>query len=197
MNSSSGGEKDSQGGDSVLAGKLTGLGYAGLFQGPDEAALDAIWDEAGAPEALASLAGSPEAPAPARFLAAEILFTRRETYPSEEQKRPLASVYAAALARNFTGAANPWGLPGLLPGLAGEHFVALGAGAIPEIVGLLDDDQRVYYVGSQEATMGNSYQYRVKDLAAHFLSRIAKLPFVLHESPQERDAEIEKLKGAL
>lgn len=198
MNSSAGGWGGTQGGDSGrLAGKLTGLGYAGLFQGPDEAAVDAIWKEAGAPEALASLAVAPDAPAEARFLAAEILFSRREAYPAEEHKGQLAAAYAAALAGNFTGVANPWGLPGLLPGLAAEHYVTLGAAAVPELVRLLDDEQRVYYAGSQEATLGNVYQYRVKDLAAFFISRIRGLPFEVRESPRERDAEIERLKGAL
>ncbi len=182
---------------SSLADRLMAIGYIGLFQGPDEEALRTLWNEPGVPEALATLAGDPEAPTLARFLAAEILFDKQEKYPPEEQKKQLASVYATALAQNFTEAANTWGLPGILGGLAGEHFEALGGAAIPELASLLDDDRRVYYEGSQEATLGSSYGYRVKDLAAFYISKIRNIPFELDEDPIKRDKEIEKLKSAL
>lgn len=197
MNSSSIGEEGSQGNTSALANKLMKLGYIELFHGLDETALDSIWNEPGAPEVLATLAVDPGAPTLARFLAAEILFRKQQSYPPEEQKKQLVSVYTTALAQNFTDVANTWGLPGVLNGFAEEHFEALGAAAIPELVKLMNDDKRVYYAGSQEATLGNSYRLRVKDLAAFYISKIRKIPFELDEDPNKRDQEIEKLKSVV
>lgn len=180
----------------TLARRLVDLGYAGLFECPGEH-LDALWGEPGAPEALATLALDPEAPELARFLAAEALSRKQSGYPPEEQRRALAPVYAAALARGFTGPANAWGLPGEVGGLAGDHFVALGEGAIPELAALLDNRTRLFYEGSQEATLGNHYRYRVKDLAAFFAGEIRRAPFQVHEDPEARDEEIEGLKSSL
>lgn len=190
-------KKNRQSDSTALANRLMTIGYIELFQGPDENALDTIWKEPGVPEALATLTIDPEAPALARFLAAEILFNKKETYPPDEQKKQLASVYATALVQNFTGTANTWGLPDVLVGLVGEHFVALGEAAIPPLVKLLDDDGRVYYVGSEIATLGNIYRYRVKDLTAYYISKIRNIPFALDEDPSKRDEEIEKLKSAV
>jgi hypothetical protein len=189
-----GGLKDTS---TTLVEKLTKLGYVGLFQGEDEAELDALWSENGAPQALSLLAIDPKAPALARFLAAEILFCKDRSYPPRQQKGQLASVYAAALTRNFTGTANPWGLPGILGSLLEEHIEALGEAAVPDLAGLLDDDRRVYYVGSEEATLGNSFEYRVKDLAAFCLFKIKGMPSKMEEDSRKRDKEIEKLKNTL
>ena len=180
---------------SVLANRLMAMGYVELFQASDENGLDTLWKEPGVPEALASLALNLEAPALARFLAAEIMFYRKEAYPPDEQKERLASVYAPALAENFTGAANTWGLPDVLDGSAGGNFLALGEVAIPELTNLLDNDRRVYYEGSQEATLGNRYRYRVEDLAAYYICKIRKIPLELDEDPTKRDEAIEKLKN--
>lgn len=182
---------------STLIDRLTKLGYVGLFQGQDEAELDALWNENGAPQALDLLAVDPKAPALARFLAAEILFRKDRSYPPQEQKNLLAVIYASALTRNFTGTANPWGLPGILGSLLEEHIETLGEAAVTDLAGLLDDDKRVYYAGSQEATRGNSYGYRVKDLAAFYLSKIKGIPLTMEEDYRKRDKEIEKLKNTL
>ncbi len=182
---------------SALAAKLTELGYVQIFQGGDEGALDALWNEPGAPEALARLAVDSEAPALARFLAAEVMFYKQNSYPREEQKRQLASVYAKALAENFTGAANTWGLPQVLDGFAGEHFLRLGESAVPELINLLADHRRLYYEGSQEATLGASCGYRVKDLAAFYLSRIKGFPLDMDQDSRKRDLEIERVKNSL
>jgi hypothetical protein len=182
--------------DVELANRLTELGYVGIFQ-QEESALEALWNEAGAPKALTALALDLDAPALARFLAAEIMFYKEETYPPAEQKKPLASVYATALAQNFTGAANTWGLPDVLDGFAGEHFLTLGETALPELTNLLNDDKRMYYAGSQEATLGHHYRYRVKDLAAYYISKIRNIPLELDEDPSKRDEAIEKLKDTV
>jgi hypothetical protein len=182
---------------SVLANELTELGYIELFHRQGEDALDSVWGEPGAPETLEDLAVGQHASRLANFLAAEILFYKRRDYPVERDKARLTSVYAMALAQDFTQMANPWGLPGELDGLAGQHFVALGEAAIPELAQLLDDESERIYAGSQEATLGNSFRYRVKDFAAFFISEIRGIPFEVHEDPEARDEEIERLKESL
>ena len=179
---------------SVLANKLTDLGYIELFHRQGEDAIDSVWDEPGAPETLEDLAVDQHASRLANFLAAEVLFYKRRDYPVERDKGRLASVYATALAQDFTQMANPWGLPGELDGLAGQHFVALGEAAIPKLAQLLDNEAERHYAGSKEATLGNSFRYRVKDFAAFFMSEIEKVPFEVHEDPRARDTEIERLK---
>ena len=182
---------------SALANKLTELGYIELFHRQGEEAIDSVWDEPGAPEILDDLAVDQQASRLANFLAAEILFYKRQDYPAEHAKRQLASVYATALARDFTQMANPWGLPGKLDGPAGGHFVALGEAAVPELANLMDDETERLYVGSKEATLGNSFHYRVKDFAAFFMSNIRRIPFEVHEDPEARDEEIERLRESL
>ena len=185
---------DRQASPDDLANQLSELGYIGLFQQADEGALESIWNTPGAPGVLETLALSPQAPMLPRFLATEVLFYK-EGPRLEEQK--LARVYAAALANNFTETANPWGLPGVLEGLAGEHLLAIGEPMVPELLHLLDNDQRVYYEGSKEATLGHHHGYRVKDLAAYYISKIRHIPFEMDEDPRERDQKIEMLKDSL
>jgi hypothetical protein len=88
---------------------------------------------------------------------------------------------------------NPWGLPGELDGDAGRHLVSLGEAAAVALEPLLDDERRVPYWGSQEATWGNSFAFRVKDFAAFFVSAIRGRPYVLHTDPSARDGDIQKL----
>jgi hypothetical protein len=186
-----------QNNSSALADRLEQYGYTGLFQDVDKTIPDAIWREPGMPEQLARLAADPGEPELARFLAAEILFRKREAYPSEEQKQGLAAVYAGALALNFTGTANNWGLPGFVEGLIGQHVEALGAATIPALSGLLDNYSPVCYVGSKEATTGNGAGYRVRDLAAFYIGKIKGIPLIMDLDPRKRDLEIEKLKSSL
>lgn len=180
-----------------LANRLTELGYIGLFQQSDDVALKDIWNAPGAPEALETIAVSSNAPKLARFLAAEILFYRDEAHRLEKHKQELARVYAIALADNFTEVANPWGLPGVTDGLAGEHLLAIGEPMVPELLHLLDNEKRVYYEGSQEATLGHHYGYRVKDLAAYYTSKIRNIPLELDEDASKRNEAIEKLKSTM
>jgi len=180
-----------------LANRLTELGYIGLFQQAGETYLQHIWNTPDAPEALETLAVSSNGPMLARFLAAEILFSLGDVRRVETHKQELAEVYVTALADNFTETANPWGLPGVTVGLAGEHLLAIGEPMLSKLRDLLDNDKRVYYEGSQEATLGHHYGYRVKDLAAYFIGKLTNIPFEPEEDPGRRDKAIEKLKRAM
>lgn len=180
-----------------LANRLTELGYIGLFQQAGEAALKDVWNAPDAPNALETIAVSSNAPMLARFLAAEILFSQGDVRRVEKHKQVLADVYMAALADNFTEAANPWGLPSVTVGLAGEHLLAIGEPMLPKLLNLLDNYERLYYEGSQEATLGHHCGYRVKDLAAYFITKLRNVPSEPEEDPGRRDKAIEKLKHAV
>ena len=179
-----------------LTRTLEELGYRELFQRLGTESIDHIWNQDGAPESLAQLALDANASTQARFLAAEILFAKDAQYPPDSAKAALASVYAAALKDNFVGMANPWGLPGKLD-VVGRHVVALGDAAVAELAQLLDTTTTTSYGGSRDATTGNRYHYRVKDIAAYLISQIKGIAYTVKETPEERDADIEQLKRQL
>src|SRR5579872_945302 len=93
-------------------------------------------------------------------------------------------------------AGNAWGLPGEMSGEVGEHLVGLGDAAIAELVRLLDDSQPVWFEGSEEATTGNAYALRVKDLAAAFIRRIRGQPVEIPLDMDERDRLIARVRDA-
>lgn len=182
--------------ESQLATDLMDLGYMELFLSFDEEAIDSIWNRPDASAALAELVLDDGAADLARFLAAELLFYKVDDYPPDSARPVLVEIYTTALAHDFVGVANPWGLPGSLD-VVGQHLVELGDAAVPRLVSLLDDNMILLYEGSKEATFGNSYQYRVKDIAAFLISQIAGLEYEVHLTPAERDTEIEQLKSNL
>jgi hypothetical protein len=177
-----------------IAKRLSSLGYERLFLSLDGAVLDALWREPRVAELLTVLAADTTADTEARFLAAEILARKLPSIANTEATR-FVQVYADALQNS--NLANIWGMPGELDGAAGQHLVALGTQAADKLVPLLDDARRVPYSGSEEATVGNSYKYRVKDFAAFFIHRILGLPYSLRKTPPERDIEIERLRASL
>jgi hypothetical protein len=181
----------------AVAKKLVALGYRELFL-RDDAEVDALWRSSA--DELAALAGDAGQDAQARFLAAEILFARAAGFPPVEMRATLAPVYAAALA-GTAGASETWRLRGNQWGLmyrgdsvgsVGKHLLALGADAVAALRPLLGDRGALLYDGSQEATLGNSLEYRIKDAAAYFIGRISGVPVVFHRAAAERDAEIAK-----
>jgi len=89
--------------------------------------------------------------------------------------------------------AHPWGMTGELDGPLGQHLVGLGEPAVAALRPLLDDDRVIRSSGSREATYGNGFKYRVKDLAAFFVASIRKLPFAVGEDPAVRDRAIAAL----
>ncbi len=182
---------------STIAGKLAQFNYSDLFMQMETETLDALWAEPEADPALHQLVGATGTPPLVAFLAAEILFAKEPGYPPSAERERLAAIYAAALEQNLTRMANPWGLPDQLDEPVAQHFVGLGENAVPVLTRLLENTSGVRYGGSREATYGNSFQYRVKDLAAFYLSKIRGLPYEVKQTPQERDIEIDKLKTSL
>ena len=68
-----------------------------------------------------------------------------------------------------------------------------GAGVIE----LLGDPSPLFYEGSQDATLGNSFGYRVKDAAAYFIGRLTGKTVPFHNELEARDAEIERFEDEL
>jgi hypothetical protein len=182
---------------SDLSSKLLAGDYGLMFYWPQhDATVQKIWDEPGNPAALEALIDDTSAPPRARFLAAEVLFAKDFTFASRHDPGALARLYASALTGRFTGQANVWGLLWVddSVGEVGGRFVALGDDAIPVLRELLDDTTLVdWYVGSEEATVGNRQRYRIKDFAAFYLSRMLAEPIAFHADFAARDAAIRKL----
>ena len=178
-----------------LEARLLTLGYTELFQRLDDDALDELWREPEACEALKLLALDDSRDPWGRFLAAEVIFSRRpDAFSSDDARRVTSALYATALRRQFTGSANEWGLPGQTVGRAGEHLLSLGMSATAALVPMLTDETPVLYEGSKDAMVGAAYHYRVKDLAAQFIARLTDLSFPLSEDPTVRDAAIAEMQ---
>ncbi|MBK9033131.1 MAG: hypothetical protein IPL61_17985 [Myxococcales bacterium] len=187
----------------AVARQLLRLGYLELFQRADDRAIASLYP--GAAAQLAALAGDPMVDPHARFLAAEILFVRQPGYPAPALRPALAEVYAIALGRTYGQVrggwlpANAWGLAYDLDdvGASGRHLLALGPAALPALRTLLDRAEVVQYEGSEDATVGNARGYRVKDLAAYFIARLAGRPLAFHPAPADRDRAIASLIASL
>ena len=158
-----------------------------------------VWDDVGGYQPLIDIVNDDTAPMKARFLVCEVLSVKQFTYRKDVPKETLAQIYAQALANNYTGHANSWGL--LYEhddeGTTGIMFLELWDKAVPALTPLLDNETQHLYHGSQEATMGNAYRFRVKDFAAYYLSKITKIEVPYYESHEKRDQAIEALKEGL
>jgi hypothetical protein len=181
---------------SDLAEELSEIGYVDLFLRLDDTALDRVWQQH-APEELRKLALDSGRPFLPRFLAAELLYARNSEFPAPDARRVLATLYAEALRQNMTRMANPWGLPGDLDAPVAAHALALGDAVVAALAPLLGDGTQLRYSGSQEATYGNSYNYRVKDKAAELIAELVGVPYAVHLNAHDRDAEIDLLRRRL
>lgn len=178
----------------TLAARLVAARYQGLFLALPRGA-DGVLAEAGDAE-VAALVVDRGASGEARFLAAELWFDGHRELPDGADAADVAAVYARALAEGWTGAANPWGLPGTI-GPVGRHLMRLGAAAVPALSARLDDETPVVYGGSEEAALGDRYGYRVKDLAAFYAARLAPVPYAVVDTPGARDREIAAMRALL
>lgn len=130
-----------------------------------------------------------------RFLAAELLHRAAPGFPDPEAAARMPAVYAEALAATEDG--GPWGLPGHCQGPALEHLIQLGPAALPALRPLLGDERRVGYTGSVRATLGHVHAVRVKDLAAHAVTRILEASVAIALLPAQRDASIGRLAAMM
>ncbi|MBL4648514.1 MAG: hypothetical protein JKY03_02200 [Aureispira sp.] len=177
--------------------KLVEDHYGNLFNYMNhDQIINTVWEEAGGADKLKKILIDEEAPMKARFLVSEVLFTKSFGFVVEVGAELVAKIYANAMANNLTGMANSWGLLYEYndEGPVGINWLLLREAAIPELFKLLDNETIHMYHGSEEATVGNSYQFRVKDFAAYYICKIKQIEAVYHETHAARDTEIEKLK---
>ncbi len=159
-----------------------------------------VWSQPDSQARLEAIIRDRDAPMKARFLACEVLFEKHFVFVSDVGADLVARIYTHALVHDFTGMANSWGL--LYEhddeGPVGIRFAVIGEKAIPALSELLDDDGRsLRYAGSEEATVGNAYGFRIKDFAAFYIAKLKRRPIRFHRRPEDRDREIEALRRAL
>jgi len=140
-----------------------------------------------------------------RFLASEIIFHKKTFLPEKEMLPVLGKIYANTLKRSGISnnqdllVANGWGF--LYEeddvGFIGKRIILIGEPIIPYLYDLLDNTDEVFYQGSEDATIGNSYQYRIKDIAAFYIAKIKNIPITYYKDFEDRDKEIERLKAML
>lgn len=131
-----------------------------------------------------------------RLRAAEILFEKDKSFPDNADKPALAKLYCTALGSNLTGMANPWGLMYYdnSTGVTGGHLLRIGNSAIPFLEHLLADTSAfAVYSGSETATVGNSMEYRIKDVAAWYICALSGIEIQFFREFAERDKEIERI----
>lgn len=184
-----------------LAEKLANGFYGDMFNYYlRESVINKIWYQPNSRQRLLKIVNDKNAPMKARFLACEVLHKRNLGFIRYVGSETVGEIYVNALLNNYTGMANSWGFLYELndAGPVGIQFILLGEEILPILIPLLDNNKPMgLYRGSKEATLGNSYQYRIKDFAAYYISRIKRIPVKFHQDFAERDAEIEKLKAAL
>lgn len=189
-----------------LEKELVEAGYRHLFLRGEKSLADYIWQNGKNQRELKSIIKNPKSSLYAKFLAAELIrHFRLELDP--KWYGILAEAYAYALANTSADKGNIIHLNGNLWGLLyeendtgylGQQFIKFGDEAFPYLMNLLDDsDGKILYEGSEEATIGNAYQYRIKDFAAFYLSKIKNIPIKFHQDFEKRDKEIEQLKMRL
>jgi hypothetical protein len=188
-----------------IAADLSHAGYRGLFLAGDHSLARSIWGDGGNLDALMEVARSERYSDLERVLAAEVLFANDVQFPPCGWEDLLGSVYARALAITGTGdrpivlTGNEWGFlyHGRGDGGLGTHLLAAGDAAVRHLLPLLDDPASIFYEGSQEAMMGGSLRYRVKDAAAYFIGKLTGVAMPFHEAIEQRDEEIAQLRTAV
>jgi hypothetical protein len=193
-----------------IARDLAKAGYSGLFQYGDRSLADSIWQSGENRLYLEEIVRSSNYSDLTRLLASEVLYAKASGYPPENLGGTLAYLYSQALAMTgdttgtFQLLGNQWGfmyhtdeLGVKDDGVLGAHLIETGVKAVPYLTKLLDNPDPIFYEGSQEATLGNSLGYRVKDASAYYISKITGIPVKFYQQITDRDAEIERLKATM
>jgi hypothetical protein len=130
-----------------------------------------------------------------------LLFAIRKRYPGAYERIPdkyKASILCAALTH--APALNEWGYlmkKDCREGEPAQALVETGVVAIPFLKSLLDDHRPALLEGSQAATLSLSYKYRIADFAHRYICLILSWGYDFHDTPEQRDVEITKIKGKL
>jgi hypothetical protein len=193
-----------------VAQDLSRAGYTRLFLAGDSSSAGSVWRDGQNRAPLEEIVQGERHGDLERVLASEVLYRYQDGYPPRGWNDTLGRVYARALAITGTGdrpivlTGNLWGFLSYSDrsgapdhGPLGAHLLEAGPAAVRHLVPLLDDPAGIFYEGSQDATLGNSLRYRVKDAAAYYIGKLKGIPVPFHEEPDERDAEIDRLKAAV
>ncbi len=189
----------------TVAAALSNAGYRGLFLAGDHSSASSIWRDGKNRDALIEIVQGECYSELERVLASEVLFQHEIKYPRHGWDDVLGQVYARALAITGTGdrpivlTGNEWGFlyHNGDEGPLGTHLLTVGRASVPHLLPLLDDSAGIFYEGSQEAMLGNSLHYRVKDAAAYYIGKLTGIEVPFHDAIGERDAEIDRLKAAV
>lgn len=78
----------------------------------------------------------------------------------------------------------------------GVAFLTIGKNAIPALLKLLDYKEKypLFFIGSEEATIGTMRRLRREDFAAWFIGRILGKHLKYYPDFESRDKQIEELK---
>jgi hypothetical protein len=177
-----------------VARTLERLGYVELFLRMDDGAQRKVWSAPGAEIDVPSVVRDERASSVARFLAAALLASHPTRRAANIPADLLAHVYVDGLRVGASQMANPWGLPGD-PGPLSQQVIALGKAATGPLLDALDDATAMTYSGSREATVGNSYHWRVKDQAAALLAALRGEALMPDVDPKKRDKAIAALRA--
>ncbi len=178
--------------------------YRELFLSADDH-LKELWANGNNKQDLRKIIENPGSSDKSKFLAAELL-SKFEVPLTEKAHADLARVYAAALKDTNANLDGEYQLSGNMwgylyehddPGELGARIMQFEAAAVPYLQELLNDNGPVLYEGSREATVGNEYQYRIKDFAAFYLSKITNISITFYHGREQRDAEIERFRKKL
>lgn len=184
---------------------LIKIGYRNLFSFGNSKQLDSLWANGENLEKFKNIVESEESTPLGKFLVVELLNSKKIKL-DEVSKKELGKIYVYALEKSNTDESDFIGIPanswGFLynrndAGYLGKKLISYGEVVIPDLIDLLDVEGKVLYEGSQDATIGNSYQYRIKDFAAFYISKIKNIPMTFYQDLEKRDAEIERLKEFL
>jgi hypothetical protein len=181
-------------------------GYRKLFLSGDNNLLDSIWQDGENMKSLKSIIAAKKNFQYAQFLAAEVLRYYSVDLDSKFYDNA-AKAYTYVLKETSADRGNSVRLNGNLWGLLyeendsgqlGSQFVKFGEASIFHLKKLLNDNAgRILYEGSEEAVIGSGYQYRIKDFAAFYISKIRNIPVNFYQDFEDRDKEIERLKKLL
>lgn len=160
--------------------------------------LDNLWNSQGnIPDKFQEIIRDDDEYILSRLIACEVLYKQDLLYLHAAGVDNVAQIYCKALEKDITQLANSWGL--LYDhddaGPLGTNLLMTETFANRYLIPLLQNEElRINYDGSEEATFGNDYQYRVKDFAAYYLHKINNIPIHFHRDHGMRDAEIAKFK---
>lgn len=189
----------------TLEFKISKTNYGDLFLRSDYSFIDSIWNEGKNEEKLKKILEDEKSSLTVKFLTAEIL-RYFEVDITKKFSKQVSSSYLYSLIDTSEEGKNIAELNGNLWGFLydqddtghlGEVFIKLGDDSVNDLEKGLTNNAFVFYEGSREATTGNSYQYRVKDFAAFYISKIKDIPMTFYQDFEKRDAEIERLKEIL